>query len=88
MPRYTYRCPDCDERRERRESMFFDGSVPCSECGAEMYRSIGKAVIHWPGGKPSSGQDDVRGADELNTQSFLKGRGYRGRPEGRRRWAT
>ena len=88
MPDYTYRCPDCRATVDRRESMLYDGPSPCLECGAEMNRVIIAPAVIWPLGKPSSGQDGVRGADELNTQNFLKGRGYQGRPEGRKRWAT
>lgn len=58
MPRYDYKCPDCEAVEEHIHSMKETPEIKCSECGGTMTRLIsrnfagfsikgGTASIHW-----------------------------------------
>lgn len=55
MPRYDYRCTECQLVEEHIHSMLETPSIQCSECGASMERIISRNIAGFniKGGSPS-----------------------------------
>lgn len=62
MPRYEYKCEDCEKTKELIHSMNDVPEVKCETCGTIMYRVIGNFSFVVPG-STNRDIDCVVGAD-------------------------
>jgi putative FmdB family regulatory protein len=44
MPKYTYKCKDCDIEFDLIQSIYSEPLNKCNECSGDIYRKIGKGL--------------------------------------------
>lgn len=82
MPRYLYKCPECETEMLLATIGFVPGDKNCKNCGAEMRRIPQAFYVNWNGNKPSDGgvtqavkhlvDDAPRRRDELQQYKEVK----------------